>query len=231
MLFATASQWVYRLAEAHTGGRLQAGDEIHVFVRSTLPIDPQSVRVHTTAEYVDLYLTDPKTGIEYHGTPHCTRIDTEANGSSDGSACTIDPGAPGSDPLKAHPIAGSVIKQLVELRRGLEHWGPAQVQDPTQRVRNYLYVAAVPDVFQIPLERFAPLLIFDRLQKEFAERDLVRLLYWVARHPAEGDDSALAELHALGLGAGPSDTEQTRERVVYYAVKLLGRLTGKIAAG
>jgi hypothetical protein len=136
------------------------------------------------------------------------------------------------------PIAGpddqpdaSVIKQLVQLRRGLEEWAPAQVPDPAQRVRNYLYVAAVPDVFQIPLERFAPLLIFDRLQKEFDERDLVRLLYWVARHPAEGDDSALGELHRLGLGAGPSDIEQTRERVVYYAVKLLGRLTGKIAAG
>jgi len=33
----------------------------------------------------------------------------------------------------------------------------------------------------------------------------------------------------LGLGAGPSNVEQTRERVTFYALKLLGCLTGRIA--
>jgi len=134
------------------------------------------------------------------------------------------------------PIAGieeppdtDVIKQLVRLRRGLADWPPAKVADPVQRVRNYLYVAAVPDVFQIPLERHAPLLVFDRLREEFPKDDLVRLLYWVARHPSDGDSDALGQLHALGLGSGPSDVEQIRERVSFYALKLLGRLTGKIA--
>jgi ABC-2 type transport system permease protein len=134
------------------------------------------------------------------------------------------------------PIAGGeeppdteVIKQLVRLRRGLAEWPPAKVADPVQRVRNYLYVAAVPDVFQIPLERHAPMLVFDRLKEEFPESDLVRLLYWVARHPSDGDDDALGQLHTLGLGTGPSDVEQTRERVTFYALKLLGRLTGRIA--
>jgi ABC-type multidrug transport system permease subunit len=124
----------------------------------------------------------------------------------------------------------AVIKQLVQLHRGLETWPPGRVPDPAQRVRNYLYVAAVPDVLQIPLERHAPLLIFDRLQKEFASEDLIRLLYWVARHPSDGDDRAIDGLHPLGLGSGPIDVEQTRERVTFYALKLLGRLTGKIPA-
>ncbi len=134
------------------------------------------------------------------------------------------------------PIAGidespdtEVVKQLVRLRRGLAEWPPAKVADPVQRVRNYLYVAAAPDVFQIPLERHAPTLVFERLKEEFPEPDLVRLLYWVARHPGDGDADALGQLHVLGLGAGPSDVEQTRERVRLYALKLLGRLTGRIA--
>jgi hypothetical protein len=83
-------------------------------------------------------------------------------------------------------------------------------------------------VLQIPLERHAPLLIFDRLQKEFASEDLIRLLYWVARHPSDADDGAIDELHSLGLGSGSIDVEQTRERVTFYALKLLGRLTGKV---
>jgi ABC-type transport system involved in cytochrome c biogenesis permease component len=133
------------------------------------------------------------------------------------------------------PIAGvdeppdtHVIRQLVRLRRGLAEWPPAKVADPVQRVRNYLYVAAVPDVFQIPLERHAPLLVFARLREEFPKDDLVQLLYWVARHPSDGDAAAVGQMHALGLGSGPSDIEQIRERVSFYALKLLGRLTGKI---
>lgn len=134
------------------------------------------------------------------------------------------------------PIAGAgeqpdnaVIKQLVQIRRGLDNWPPARVADPTQRVRNYLYVAAVPDIFQIPLERHVPLLIFDVLEKEFPRPDLIRLLYWVAEHPDKGDETAIDQMHALGLGAGPSDRKEIRDRVALYALKLLGRVTGRIA--
>jgi ABC-2 type transport system permease protein len=129
------------------------------------------------------------------------------------------------------PIAGpdespdtAVIKQLVQVRRALEEWPPAQVPDPVQRVRNYLLIAAVPDIYQIPLERHVPLLLFDAIEKEIPPRDLVRILYWIAEHPEEGDTSALAEMHAFGLGSGPGDLEEVRERVRLYALKLLRRL-------
>jgi hypothetical protein len=98
-----------------------------------------------------------------------------------------------------------------------------------QRVRNYLYVAAVPDVFQIPLERYAPLVVFERLQQDIPKEQLFKILYWIALHPADGDDTAVDQLWALGIDNGPSDMEQTRERAAIYAVKLLGRITGKIA--
>jgi hypothetical protein len=110
----------------------------------------------------------------------------------------------------------------------LIQWAPAQVPDPVQRVRNVLFLAAVPDVFQMePLERFVPWVVFEHLRGNIPPDDLPRILYWIAMHPSEGDDSAVDELRAFKLGNGPSDIEQARERAALYAVKLLGRITGQ----
>jgi hypothetical protein len=98
-----------------------------------------------------------------------------------------------------------------------------------QRVRNLLYVAAVPDVFQMSdLEKFVPYVVYDYIQQEVPKEDLIKILYWIALHPFDGDDKAVDELRPLGLFNGPSDMETTRDRMSVYAVKLLGRLTGKI---
>jgi ABC-type transport system involved in cytochrome c biogenesis permease component len=122
-----------------------------------------------------------------------------------------------------------VANQLDFIGATLLTWKPAQVADPVQRVRNVLFVAAVPDVFQMePLERFIPLVVFDHLQQNIPPGDLPKILYWIALHPNEGDDSAVDELRVFKLGNGPSDIEQARERVALYGVKLLGRITGKI---
>lgn len=122
-----------------------------------------------------------------------------------------------------------VANQLDYIASTLLTWKPAQVADPVQRVRNVLFVAAVPDVFQMePFERFIPLVVFDHLQQNIPPGDLPKILYWIALHPHQGDDSAVDELRVFKLGSGPSDIEQARERVALYAVKLLGRITGKI---
>jgi ABC-type transport system involved in cytochrome c biogenesis permease component len=120
----------------------------------------------------------------------------------------------------------------IELVRGtLPYWGPGQVDDPVQRVRNYLYIPAVADVFQMPHERFLPRVVFDRLQEIQPREQLIQILYWIALHPNEGDDSAVDQLRDAGLDVqGPSDIVQARERVALYGVKLLGRLMGKIPA-
>ena len=99
-----------------------------------------------------------------------------------------------------------------------------------QRVRNLLYVAAVPDVLQTPIERFAPLEIYDRLEQDIPREQLIQALFWIALHPMDGDDSAIDQLPILGLDYGGVDVEETRNRAAFYAVKLLGRLTGKIKA-
>jgi ABC-type multidrug transport system permease subunit len=121
-----------------------------------------------------------------------------------------------------------VIQALEGLRVGLPNWAPARVPDAVQRARNVLYVAAVPDVLQTELERFAPHVVFEQLEHDIPKEDLMRALYWIALHPMEGDDSAIDQLPTLGFENRAVDVEQARERVAIYAVKLLGRLTGAI---
>ena len=126
------------------------------------------------------------------------------------------------------PMEPELETELEEVRTRLVTWGPARVADPVQRVRNLLYVAAVPDVFQIPLERYVPHVVFERLQGDVPKDDLIKILFWVATHPAGGDDSAVDDLRSAGIPVnGPGDMEQARERVMLYALKLLGRLVGK----
>jgi hypothetical protein len=127
------------------------------------------------------------------------------------------------------PMEPELETELEEVRSRLVTWAPGRVADPVQRVRNLLYVAAIPDVFQIPLERYVAHVVFERLQGDMPKDDLIKILFWVATHPGGGDDSAVDDLRSAGVPVnGPSDMEQTRERVMLYALKLLGRLVGKI---
>ena len=136
----------------------------------------------------------------------------------------VSPIAPADEPLDPDLEA-----EVEEVRTRLPAWKPGQVSDPVQRVRNVLYVAAVPDVFQLPLERHLPHVVFERLQADVPKGDLIKILFWIATHPAGGDDSAVDDLRSAGLKVnGPDDIEQVRERVMLYALKLLGRLVGKI---
>jgi hypothetical protein len=139
-------------------------------------------------------------------------------------AGVVSPIAPANEPIEP-----DVEAELEEVRTRLATWAPGKVADPVQRVRNILYVAAVPDVFQLPVERFLPHIVFERLQEEVPKEDLIKILFWIATHPSGGDDSAVDQLRAAGLDvSGPSDIDQARERVMLYALKLLGRLAGRI---
>jgi hypothetical protein len=120
---------------------------------------------------------------------------------------------------------------LQYIREMLPSWQPGKVADPVQRVRNILYVAAVPDVLQTPLERFAPYVVFERLQQDVPKDQLIKVLYWIALHPTDGDDRAIKDLWALKFSNDSVDPEQTRERAAIYGVKLLGRLLGKLPGG
>ncbi|HEX6071233.1 MAG TPA: hypothetical protein VFZ18_15480, partial [Longimicrobiaceae bacterium] len=137
------------------------------------------------------------------------------------------------------PVAGrndllpypELADELECLRSALLRWEPAAEADPVQRARNLLLVAAVPDATQMEwLEPWVPLEVFDYLRADIHEPHLSKILYWIITHPNEGTDSAADQLLPLCIDVEgrSADTQLLRERTTLYAMKLLGRVTGKI---
>ena len=123
----------------------------------------------------------------------------------------------------------AVAEQLDQIRAALRNWPPGKVTDPVQRARNLLAVAAVPDVLQMAqLERFLPVLVYERLRADVPREELPKILYWIAMHPDEGSDASISDLGALGLPQDGAPARTVRARIMLYSLKLLGRLTGAI---
>ncbi len=131
---------------------------------------------------------------------------------------------------RSDEVPDPTIQPLLDrIRDGLAGWGPGNVADPVQQTRNLLAIAAVPDILEMEqVERFVPRLVFARLQAVIPPRDLPKILTWIAMHPDQGDDSAIHQLAALGLPDVTGPANPVRDRIMIYAFKLLGRLTGKI---
>jgi hypothetical protein len=124
----------------------------------------------------------------------------------------------------------AILPQLDRIRDALPGWAPGNVADPVQRARNLLAIAAVPDIMQMEqVERFVPRLVFARLQAVIPPRDLPKILTWIALHPDDGDDAAIHRLGDFGLPEISGPAKPVRGRIMLYAFKLLGRLTGHIA--
>jgi ABC-type polysaccharide/polyol phosphate export permease len=118
---------------------------------------------------------------------------------------------------------------LDQIRDALPRWTPGTVVDPLQRTRNLLAIAAVPDILQMEqVERFVPRLVFARLQAVIPPRDLPKILYWIATHPDDGEDTAIHQLSAFGLPDISGPAKPVRGRIMLYAFKLLGRLSGHL---
>jgi len=123
----------------------------------------------------------------------------------------------------------AIQPELDHVRDALPGWAPGTIADPVQRARNLLVIAAVPDILQMEqVERFVPRLVFARLQAVIPPRDLPKILYWIALHPDDGDDAAIHQLGAFGLPDASGPTKPVRGRIMLYAFKLLGRLTGHL---
>ena len=129
-------------------------------------------------------------------------------------------------PLTEDP-GPEITAEIETVQARLPEWAPGRVADPVQRVRNLLFVAAVPDVFQMQIESYLPHVVFAEIQRTVPEDDLVKILAWIALRPDEGSDAAVDQLAAVGLSNGPSDMGETRYRAATYAVKLLGHVLGK----
>jgi len=118
-----------------------------------------------------------------------------------------------------------VVEWVEFIRVRLPLWEPGKVEDPVQRVRNYLYVLAIPDVAQLPIENNLPVVVFDYLkQSTVPETDLPKLLAWIVMHPDDGDMSAVSELYRLGIETAQPANQEVRRRTINYAMKFLYRL-------
>lgn len=122
----------------------------------------------------------------------------------------------------------SSAQQLETVRRSLPDWLSANVKDDVQRVRNLLYVAAVPDSVQHPLERYLPAIVLQRLGEIYSKEKLLQLLAWIALHPNEG--RVIDDVSEVGVEGQAGDPEQVRERTTFYALKFIARLTGRVPA-
>ena len=117
---------------------------------------------------------------------------------------------------------------LAQIESALPKWGPAQVTDRVQMVRNILYIAGTLDESQTNTERFVPYLVMNYLQTRIPTEELTQILCWIANHPNDGDASAAFRIQELGVFANvdEQDIPEIRRRNQWYATKFVWWLLG-----
>jgi ABC-type multidrug transport system permease subunit len=116
-------------------------------------------------------------------------------------------------------------KLIDEFTSRLDNWEPGRAANLEQRVRNLLGVIAIADVLQDAHEGDFPVVVFEHLRFDIPEDNLKKILAYIIQHPEGG--KVPEEVPELGV-EGKVFEEGVRERSQAYAVKLLGRIVGKI---
>jgi hypothetical protein len=104
-------------------------------------------------------------------------------------------------------------------------WAPGHAFDTTEKVRNLLGACALMDIGQGQFEAELPLFVYQRLRREVPDDKLKAILADMAFHPDQGNVIRTAPELNLDIGVGE---DQIRERLQIFAVKMLGRLLGKL---
>ncbi len=104
-------------------------------------------------------------------------------------------------------------------------WAPGHVFDNTEKVRNLIGACSLMDIGQGQFESELPLFVYQRLRREVPDEKLKAILAYMAFHPNEG--SVIGTAPELNLDIGVGD-DQIRERLQVFAVKMLGRMLGKL---
>ena len=115
--------------------------------------------------------------------------------------------------------------QVDNVREGLRDWPMGKTADDVQNVRYLLCVAAVPDAIQMPVERYLPRVVFQHLTDKYPKDKLIKLLTWIVLHPEDG--ATVDSISDLGVNGAAGDPSIVRERSYLYAIKFIGRLTGR----
>ncbi|HRP04244.1 MAG TPA: hypothetical protein PLV87_04980, partial [Opitutaceae bacterium] len=115
--------------------------------------------------------------------------------------------------------------EVEAVRRNIATWRPGLDPDEIQAIRNYLYIAAVPDAIQMPVERYVPGVVFEFLADTYPKEKLIKILTWIALHPDEG--KVMSGVGDIGISGSVGDPWVVRERAYFYAIKFIARLTGR----
>ena len=107
-------------------------------------------------------------------------------------------------------------------------WPPGQVPKVEERVRNLLTVCNLEDIGQGQFEAELPLHIYTFLRKEIPKQRLKDILATMAFYPDYGSVLTTAPELNLDIGVGE---QQIRQRLQILAVKMLGRILGKLPWG
>jgi ABC-type transport system involved in cytochrome c biogenesis permease component len=117
-------------------------------------------------------------------------------------------------------------EQVDTVRNRLPTWPPGADGDDLRCIRNLLYVAAVPDAIQLPVERYLPRVVYEHLIDSYPKEKLVKILTYIALHPEEG--MVIDDISDLGIEGTVGDPSIVRERAYLYAIKIIARLTGRV---
>jgi ABC-2 type transport system permease protein len=117
-------------------------------------------------------------------------------------------------------------EQVDTVRSKLATWPPGADGDELRCIRNLLYVAAVPDAIQLPVERYLPQVVYEHLIDSYPKDKLLKILTYIALHPEEG--MVIDDISDLGIEGAAGDPMIVRERAYLYAIKMIMRLRGKV---
>ncbi|GGI67857.1 hypothetical protein GCM10007973_01260 [Polymorphobacter multimanifer] len=124
-------------------------------------------------------------------------------------------------PIALAPPDAATASALARVRRQLEKWPAAAEPDLTQRARNLLLIAAVPDLYDTePLQSHLPLLVAAELTARLPADRRAAILAAIAADPTGGSVAARETLPLLGLPANVGDEAPVRNRMGLYATRL-----------
>lgn len=117
-------------------------------------------------------------------------------------------------------------EQVDAVRDKLPTWPPGADGDELKCIRNLLYVAAVPDAIQLPVERYLPRVVYEHLLDTYPRDTLIKVLTYIVQNPEAG--MVIDDISDLGIEGAAGDPLLVRERAYLYAIKYIMRLTGRV---
>ncbi len=117
-------------------------------------------------------------------------------------------------------------EEVNKVRDRIPTWAPGTEGDDLYCIRNLLYIAAVPDAIQLPVERYLPRVVYQHLTDSYPREKLTQILTYIVLHPLEGP--VIDDVSDLGIEGAAGDPMVVRERAYLYAIKFIARLTGRI---